>query len=292
MKSTVSTDSTVLESAEIPPASGSTPAEFINERRYLKGVTAKTLDWYAHSFKAFDGCSTEAQYKTLIREMRDRGVSPVSVNTYTRCINAYLAWSGQSYKLPKLKEESKIIATLTTAQLKAIQSFKPKSRNLTRCYIASLIVLDTGLRLAEVLGLQFDNVDFDNMVLKVRGKGNKHRLVPMTQQLIRAIYRYVVKHSGPGKLLFTTRNGGPVGIRNFQRDFAAMGEKLGMYGVRFSPHTLRHTFAIYYLRNGGDTFKLSKILGHSSITTTMRYLQSISIDDLKQGHGKLSPLNN
>src|SRR3989442_2981894 len=57
---------------------------------------------------------------------------------------------------------------------------------------------------------------------------------------------------------------------NFQRDFKMMGQRLGIVGVRMSPHTLRHTFAVSYLRKGGNLFYLSKILGHASTTLRTR----------------------
>jgi integrase/recombinase XerD len=109
-------------------------------------------------------------------------------------------------------------------------------------------------------------------------------------EMRRVLYRYAAKHSGPGKLLFGTRNNTQVTVRNFERDFALMGQKLAITGVRFSPHTLRHTFAVSYLRAGGNLFYLSKILGHTSVTTTQKYLQSVGVDDLQAVHDRLSPL--
>src|SRR6516162_3323952 len=97
----------------------------------------------------------------------------------------------------------------------------------------------------------------------------------------KTLYRYAAKHSGPGRLLFGTRKNTFVTVRNFERDLKVIGRKLGMTGVRFSPHTLRHTFAVAYLRNGGNLFYLSKILGHTSVTITQRYLQSLQITDLR-----------
>jgi site-specific recombinase XerD len=79
-------------------------------------------------------------------------------------------------------------------------------------------------------------------------------------------------------------------VRNFQRDLKAICTKLRITDVRCSPHTLRHTFAVSYLRAGGNLFYLSKILGHSSVTTTQRYLQSLGIDDLQAVHDRLSLL--
>jgi hypothetical protein len=68
-----------------------TPDQFAQERKYLKNVTPRTLAWYRHSFKAFEGAtSSRAEMTTRIAELRERGISPVSINTYVRCINAYL----------------------------------------------------------------------------------------------------------------------------------------------------------------------------------------------------------
>jgi hypothetical protein len=70
--------------------------KFIEERKYLKGVTEKTLAWYGASFHAFErALETEEQVKQRIVELRQRGVKPVSVNTYLRCIKAYFTWQGK-----------------------------------------------------------------------------------------------------------------------------------------------------------------------------------------------------
>src|SRR5450631_1938595 len=83
-----------------------TVSDFITERRYLKNVTLKTLAWYQDAFKAFSGTlDDEAAIKHRIVELRTRGVSAISVNSWLRCINAYLSWKGEGIKLPRLKEE-------------------------------------------------------------------------------------------------------------------------------------------------------------------------------------------
>jgi integrase/recombinase XerD len=69
-----------------------------------------------------------------------------------------------------------------------------------------------------------------------------------------------------------------------------LGRRIGITGVRFSPHTLRHTFAVTFLRNGGDVYMLSRILSHSNITTTTVYLRSMDVDTLSMAHRKFSPL--
>jgi integrase/recombinase XerD len=266
-------------------------SDFITERRYLKNVSPKTLLWYGDAFKAFGGAlESEAAIKRRIVELRTRGISAISVNTWLRCINAFLNWSHAGFKLPKLKEEQKILATLAPEQMARLISFKPKGINQTRTHVAAMLILDGGYRISELLELPSANCDFDNLVVKVRGKGNKHRLVPLSVEMRQTLYRYAAKHSSPGRLLFGTRNNTLVTVRNFERDLKVIGGKVGITGMRFSPHTLRHTFAVAYLRNGGNLFYLSKILGHASITITQRYLQSLDIGDLQAVHDRLSPL--
>jgi hypothetical protein len=79
--------------------------KFIQERKYLKAVSEKTLLWYKDSFRAFEGAldSTETINARIV-ELRMRGVKPVSVNTWLRCIKAYYLWQGKEWKVSKLKE--------------------------------------------------------------------------------------------------------------------------------------------------------------------------------------------
>jgi hypothetical protein len=76
-----------------------TVSSFAQERKYLKNVTPKTLAWYGDAFKAFDGAlESEIALKQRIIDLRCRGISPVSVNSWLRCVNAYLDWKQAGYK--------------------------------------------------------------------------------------------------------------------------------------------------------------------------------------------------
>ena len=106
--------------------------QFITERRYLKNVTAKTIVWYQHSFRAFRGALDDrGAIVARIAELRQRGVSAISVNTYLRCVNAYLRWLHVEHKhellrLPRLKEEQKVLATFSPQQVEALTQHRPK----------------------------------------------------------------------------------------------------------------------------------------------------------------------
>jgi integrase/recombinase XerD len=190
-------------------------------------------------------------------------------------------------RLPKLKEEQKVLATFTPQHVAALTHHRPKGRNAARAWMISMVMLDSGLRVSEALGTRRQDLDFENLVIRVRGKGGKERLLPMSVELRRHLWRYVRERDG---FVFATRTGTAVTVRNFQRDLAALCVTLSITGVRTSPHTLRHTFAACYLRNGGNLYYLSKILWHTSVKTTERYLQSLGVEDLQAVHDKLSLL--
>jgi len=276
--------------------------QFIRERQYLKNVSPRTVDWYLDCFSAMkrfygpnlavDDFSRDS-LKQWVVNMRQGGTSAVSCNTFICGVNAFLNWLYQEghlaekIRLSKLIVEQNVLRTLTDEQVRRIICAKPKGRNQTRVRVVALIILDSGLRISEVLGLRGTDVDFDNRVIRLLGKGRKERLVPMSFELRKTLFRYPRQ---PHELLFGTRNGTRVTVRNLERDFKEFCARLGITGVRCSPHTLRHTFAVNYLRAGGNLFYLSKILGHSSVKTTERYLQSLQIEDLQAVHNRFSLL--
>jgi site-specific recombinase XerD len=268
--------------------------QFITERRYLKNVSQKTIAWYQHSFKAFQGAlDSRSSILGRVAALRERNVSAISVNTYLRCINAYLRWlhteqAQPLLKIPRLKEEQKVLATFSDEHVKALIGFKPKGKNQARAHAACCLLLDTGVRISEALGIRHQDIDLDNMLIRVTGKGNKQRMVPISLGLRKLLFRWIQRC--PKEFVFGTRGGTMLTVRNFQRDLKAVCVKIGITDVRCSPHTLRHTFAVSYLRAGGNLFYLSKILGHTSVRTTERYLQSLGISDIQAVHDRLSPL--
>ena len=272
--------------------------QFIKERLYLKGVSSKTVAWYGDSFKAFPVLE-RAAIIDRIAELRGRGVKAVSINTWLRCVNTYLHWrdgTGEKcspqcthVRIPRLKEEQKILETLGEGAKHSVVSFRPTGTNMRRAHLVALTILDCGLRASEVLGLTKADCDLDNLIFKVLGKGNRHRLVPFSSELRKHLWRYVNQRSLI--TVFGTKNNTNLSVRNLERDFRVLGQKLGITGVRFSPHTLRHTFAVSYLRAGGNLEFLRRILGHSSLSTTQKYLNSLGVEDLGAVHQQFSPLS-
>jgi integrase len=167
--------------------------QFLQERRYLKNVTEPTLVWYRVAFRNWQAlhpaCDppplpTKATLQQFVIALRDRGIRPVTCNTYIGAMNAFCRWLSEEghvrerVKLGKLRVERRLLTLLDEAQMRALIGFKPKTFRQVRVHLATLLILDTGLRISEALHLLASDIDFDNLVLKVFGKGQKERLVP------------------------------------------------------------------------------------------------------------------
>jgi integrase len=150
--------------------------DFIKERRYLLNVSERRLDWYRNCFCAWRRYGGTDQTQWVVN-MHEAGVSVVSINTYICGMNAYWKWSGEKTKLRYLKEEQKILATLTKEGLARLVNFKPgassnktRSQNLIRAHLVALTILDTGLRASEILGITKENIELDQLSIKGVGQ--------------------------------------------------------------------------------------------------------------------------
>jgi site-specific recombinase XerD len=279
--------------------------QFLKERTYLRNVTPATIVWYQVAFKNYratiaDDASTlptKGTMQQFVIRQRERAIRPVTVNTYIGAMNAFCMWLHQEghlaerVKLPKLRVEHRVLAVLTEAQMRALIAYKPTSLGQRRVHIAVLLVLDTGLRISEALNLRQAGVDCDNLILKVFGKGQKERLVPFSPELRKRLYRFEQFKTKKGirsDLVFVGSRGTRWEKRNSSTSLYLLQQKLGL--PTFGWHRLRHTFATNYLRQGGDIVRLSMVLGHTTITTTQRYLHLLT-EDLSASHQKVSILN-
>lgn len=222
-----------------------------------------------------------------IERLKVKGLTVRSINNYIRGNKAFLNWCREEgvitepVKIRFLKEEQKIINILSADAVKAIVRHKPKEGE-RRIHTLICTLIDTGLRIKECLALRPDDIDLDNFTIRVKGKGSKHRLVPFSQELRKLLWQHQRKNDKP--FVFATRNGTPLTSRNVHRDLNLFAKSLGIKGVRFSAHTFRHSFSVNWLRTGGDIYMLSRILGHSSISTTTLYLKSLGIEDIVRVH--------
>lgn len=126
-----------------------------------------------------------------------------------------------------------------------------------------------GLRIGEAATLEIGTIDGDNGLLRIIGKGNKERLVPLPEPILWNLRHLWKIHTNP-RWLFPTRAGTrPVGRGTLNRTFSAAAQAAGIRSA--TPHSLRHGYATRLLENGIDTRVVQLVLGHSSIATTSIY---------------------
>ena len=277
--------------------------QFLRERTYLKNVSPQTLIWYRVAFKNYraafpdDEAPSKSRMQQFVIGLRQRELRPVTCNTYIGAMNAFCKWLHEEgymtdrVRLQKLRVERRVLDLLDETQMKVLIGYKPKTYRETRLHVAVLLVLDTGLRISEALGLRPADIDIDNLILKVFGKGQKERLVPFSPELRKRMYRLSqlrTKKRVPDTFVFAGFGGVKWEKRNATHSLHLLQDKLGL--PRFGWHRLRHTFATSYLRHGGDIVRLSMVLGHTQITTTQRYLHLLT-EDLSASHQRVSILN-
>ncbi|WP_170308092.1 tyrosine-type recombinase/integrase [Paenibacillus dakarensis] len=190
-----------------------------------------------------------------------------------------------------IKSERRIIETFSNAQIKVLLD-TPNRSSFTgyRDYVIMLTLLDTGVRISELAGIKTHDIDWQARVICVYGKGRKERLVPFSRSLEKQLRLYleirgVLDHDH----VFVNIDNDPFQVRGIQQAIKLYGEAARIKGVRVSPHTFRHTFAKMYIMNGGDSFSLQKILGHTSLEIVRMYVNLFGTDVAAQ-HAKFSPL--
>ncbi len=153
-----------------------------------------------------------------------------------------------------------------------------------------LLFYATGMRLSELINLKESQLDASQSQLKVLGKGNKERIIPVSKELIDDLKAYISEkpiHKEPIANLFVSEKGKPLQPRSV---YAFVKEKLGAVTTiqKKSPHILRHSFATHLMNNGADLNAVKELLGHSSLAATQVYTHN-TIEKLKEVFKKAHP---
>jgi len=173
------------------------------------------------------------------------------------------------------------------------KAFRMRRRTATRDTALLLLMLDTGLRCGEVSRLNIRDVNMDSGEILVAPFGNsrrktKSRAVYVGKNARRHLWRYLAtrKEYETDEPLFLTEKGQRMGNNAIRCLLDDLGKKAGVQGCH--PHRFRHTFAIEFLRGGGDVFSLQRLLGHASLTMVQHYL-ALASTDVASAHKKASP---
>lgn len=230
-----------------------------------------------------------------------KAARPATVLMYysrLRTLFAYLVDEGmieaspfEALKPPLVREDQ--IQPFTQAQITALLHAASLSACPKRNKAILLFLLDTGVRASELCALTMQDVDLAGQKATVLGKGNKHRTVYFGRNVSRALAAYLKEdmHTEKEPLFFAwdeTRSRAPMTRSGLLQQIHRLGKVACIEATRCSPHTFRHTFAIEFLRNGGNQFTLMQLLGHTQMKQTSRYV-ALAQADIENQHRQYSP---
>lgn len=185
---------------------------------------------------------------------------------YSICFNVVL----NDRLLPKAKTHQKLPIIINKTDF--INMINNENNLEHKCFL--ILGFCCGLRACETASIRIENIDSENHKLKIIGKGNKERLTILPDiviKLLRLYYKSKGMKENKGYLFKGTQGNEHILAKTVENYFTNYANKMGI-DERITYHTLRHSFATYYLMNGGDVFTLKDLLGHNSLATTSIYV--------------------
>jgi integrase/recombinase XerC/integrase/recombinase XerD len=293
-----------------------------------EGKTQRTINWYSdnlHQFRAYvlnkhHSENINSIDTKLIREYilylmakhrfethpynspTNELLSSSTVHGHVRTLRAFSNWLLKEkltninftagIKPPKIVK--KVISTLSEEEIaQVLSTFNPSSVSDMRNKVMFMLLLDTGLRIGELINLKLDDVNIEEGLMKVMGKGKKERMVPIGNKAQKVLHSYLFRfrpkpaHSGINNA-FLSVFGTPITENSVELVFARLARRSGV--KRLHAHLCRHTFATMFLLNGGDIFTLQQILGHSTLEMVRNYV-TLASNQVAMRHHKYSPLD-
>ena len=268
-------------------------SNFFDYLKKEKNYSDNTIVAYKKDINTFSKfCSEELNKKNIshldykiirnwIVKLSDSNLSPLTINRKISALSRYYDFlikineikESPLKKHNRLKVQSKIIIPFSEEEvLTVIDVFHDDFEGKRNMLIIEMLY-STGLRRDELINIKIDDIFFEDSLIKVRGKRNKERLVPIITTLKQSMNIYLeLRNKIKTKFnnLFITSKGTKIGpslvYRIVKKYFSKVSTK-----VKRSPHVLRHSFATHLLNNGADINSIKEVLGHSSLASTQIY---------------------
>ena len=224
-------------------------------------------------------------------------VTSSTVATYHRHISAMFSWIvaegrlevSPMNRIPPPVDRPDDVQPFTDEQVNALLAAAKKSMFPRRDEAIVWFMLDTGVRASELSGLRFKDLDMTARSARIEGKGGKARSIFFGKTAAKALWQYL-KEDGRvlDDPLFLSRSGEPLNRLSLLQLMGRLGKEAQITTARCSPHTFRHTFAVSFLRNGGNQMSLLRMLGHTDLKMTARYVK-LAQADVERQHRQFSP---
>jgi integrase/recombinase XerC len=274
-------------------------ARFLAHLKVERRLSAHTLSAYGHDLRTLLGfCERRGvkSWKALNNfEVRAfaagehaAGIGPRSIQrrlSAARTFYEYLMREGHAKNNPALevrapKTKKRLPATLDADQMARLLDFRVNDTLSARDKAMMELFYSSGLRLSELVGLDVSAVDLKDRTVRVLGKGNKTRIVPIGRHAIDALKEWLAQRAAipkkpgettqPAAPIFVGKTGRPLSVRAVQLRVGTWARRQGL-SMHVHPHMFRHSFATHLLESSGDLRGVQELLGHADISTTQIY---------------------
>lgn len=276
---------------------------FLTEKEAI-GLSLESLYYYKRNLALFYKfiCDRHITDNTFIDYQlwleNNLQIKKVSIQTYARATKVFLRWlNANKYitididKIKLIKADKNIIYPLTDREINLLLNTFDNDILGERNRLICMLMLDCGLRRAELTKLQKQHFYSDTNTLLINGKGSKQRLVHLGNTVIKQLKLYQSIYDNNTNYLLLNIHGEPLTKNAIKMMFSRLKKEPGL--ERIYPHLLRHTFATNYILDGGELESLRIIMGHENITTTQKYLHIANqIQVIKSNNSHLDRIYN
>lgn len=280
--------------------------EFIN---YIKnnGIYSKnTLLSYQNDLKNFTEFISENKVlklnqlstkliKKFMLYLGEKNLSPRSINRKLSALKTFFKFlvfydkidHNPAEGIQSTKAPRRLLKYLDEKLLGSLLDKLKTKPEIFNDYVILEFLYGTGIRVSELCSLKKSDVDLNNKLIKIFGKGNKTRFIPLVDSLVQLLKEYIKSNRNDSEYLFTNKKGERLYPKYVERLTQKYLSKISRDG-RVYPHLIRHTFATHLLRRGADIRSIKELLGHENLDTTKIYTH-VSIDYLKNVYKKSHP---
>lgn len=292
--------------------------DFLDERKFRNSTGINIQNYkvllggfidYCHSIGLLNVEEINSGHvKGYLKKCQKDGNVAGTINTKLQRIRAFLNYmveekiikDNPARKVKRLKEDVQI-NVFTDEQIYQMLAYyrglrrREKSYFAYRGYMLIVVFLGTGIRRTECINLKWSDFDAVNSTLVVYGKNRRNETIFITEKLVKELATYKLfckRYFGTlSEYIFVNRDEGQMTQNSIMLVFQNLQRKMNFPDVRVSPHTFRHTFCHRLAMSGMSAFAIQKMMRHTNITTTMRYVAMWG-NELKEENDKHNPLNN
>jgi integrase/recombinase XerC len=279
------------------------------EKRYsrhtISAYQADLISFFDYLVTQYGGVPlneiTHIYIRSWLASLKDDSLKAISINRKISTLKSFFKYQlrtgkvrqGPMAKIISPKNEKRLPSFVKEKDMERLfqQEFPDNWKGRTTRLLLQLFY-STGMRLSELIGLKDEQVNFSGHSIKVLGKGNKERVIPISSEVVMAVKAYQMAKKeefpdGAGDSLLVTEKGSMLTPRKVYSDVKQQLDTITTIEKR-SPHVLRHSFATHLMNNGADLNAVKELLGHSSLAATQVYTHN-TIDKLKNIYKKAHP---